>query len=168
VSAAFSTSAFACSSRRRLKRLADEPPDLRRDQALTLEHADGVAAETHEQDADNVILGQRREQWGDVDKWVFAFMGDPERRAHGHGLVLEREADEAFVVLGRALATFERLEALANVRAEDVAACFDAQYLPRQIGTLRSRRRPCATRKRRDPPKRASHSATEGARGFQF
>jgi hypothetical protein len=96
-------------------------PDLGRHQPLALEHTDGIAAEPHEDDADEMVSLHRRQERRHVDVPVFTLMLEPERRPHDDRLAVELEADRSTAVDAPPGRPLERPEALANVLSYDVA-----------------------------------------------
>src|SRR5207237_7153154 len=68
------------------------PVDLGRDQLLSGEDADGIAAEPDEEGADEVVLRRRAQKGRDVHEPVLALVLERERRSNGERLVAELEA----------------------------------------------------------------------------
>jgi len=96
--------------------------DLRGDELLALEHADGIAAEADEEDADRVILGQGIQQGRQLDRLVFALVGEPEGRTDDDSLVGRRDPRGSVGIVRAARQPVERTQTLADVVASDVAS----------------------------------------------
>jgi hypothetical protein len=79
-----------------------------------------------------VILGQRGEQRRDVDELVLTRVREPKGGPDRDDLVLELETDGVVAVPRAPWRALERLEALASVLTQDVAAG-DPRLLPRRI-----------------------------------
>ncbi len=108
--------------------------DLGCDQALAREHADGEAAQPHEQHAHLIVVGQRSEERLDVHEPVLALVVEAERRSHGDDLVAQLEPRDTVSVEARARVTLEGLEALAQVGSEYVSAGRDQRCLSSSSG----------------------------------
>ena len=106
--------------------------DLRGDEPLAGEDADGEPTEAHEQNAHDVILVERGDQRRDVDEVVLACVREPEGRPDRDDLVLELETNGVVAVPRAPRRALEELEALASVLTQDVAAG-DPRFLPRRI-----------------------------------
>ena len=100
----------------------DEPrPDLRDDETLALEDADGKAAHPHEQDGDSRLDLERVEQRSCANDVVLALVREAERRRHRqHGLV-ELDPGRAAAVDGPSRRALEGAQPLRDVRPSDVA-----------------------------------------------
>ncbi len=95
--------------------------DLRGHQPLALEDAHRVAAEPDEQRRHDVIRIERLEQRLEHELLVFALVLEAERRRHGQRASVELEADAPRPIDRPARGARQRVEALGEVGATDIA-----------------------------------------------